>query len=188
MFNLCDIYALYTEEHRHYHNLEHITRMFMVARSAGMELTEAQIFAIWFHDAVYCVPTTEPGQNEHESAVLAGAYLSEWYDIEFCEKVETIIMDTRNHVPSMPESEVVIDLDLWDLADPRRYWTNLALIRREMLTGHTLEEFNTGRPKWLRGMYDRDRVFHSTYATPGMERRAKDHLGTELTDVYCAKL
>jgi predicted metal-dependent HD superfamily phosphohydrolase len=159
--------------------------MLMTAKRKGIDLSDVQVHAIWFHDIVYNVPTLEPGQNEHESAVMAGKILTEQGNTEeHCRIVEQIIMDTVNHVPTIPESQEVIDLDLWDLADPFKYWTNRVVIRSEFLTGVSEADFNQGRTKWLLGMLERKFIFCSRHATPRMDSRAKAHIRKELEDFY----
>ncbi|MFO7850380.1 MAG: hypothetical protein R6V67_10505, partial [Spirochaetia bacterium] len=65
---------LYSQEHRFYHNLEHINdclRLFDSLNESNRNLVQNPLsleLAIWFHDAVY---TPGNSKNEEESALLA---------------------------------------------------------------------------------------------------------------------
>lgn len=178
---LCEIYEMYTEPHRHYHNLNHIARMFQTAAEQKIELSEMQIWAIWFHDIIYEVGAND---NEERSAEVVGKRLeidhgSGIFFPKFVEEIKTIIRDTQDEVPTIEESKVVVDLDLWDLAAERRYWLNRDLIEKEMLTKCTMKEWKEGRAKWLGMMLDRDRIYWSEYADEAMERRARCNMEAE---------
>lgn len=98
---------LYQEEHRAYHNLEHIVSIFKYARKNKIELSKAQVMAIWFHDAIY---DPQAQDNEEKSAQLAEELLgSDYPDLAL---IKSIILDTKKHEASTPESEIVLDLDL----------------------------------------------------------------------------
>ena len=69
------LYKAYGEPHRKYHTFEHTLRMFQIAQQRGLVLTEAQVFAVWFHDVVYNTPVAALS-NERLSADVALLWLS----------------------------------------------------------------------------------------------------------------
>jgi len=103
--------------------------MFETAKYAKIKLTEAQILAIWFHDAIYDPQGTD---NEERSAAEAKARLAGRTTQETIDNVVTMIMDTKNHEASIPQSQVFLDLDLSILGSTRNsYAAYMQLIRRE---------------------------------------------------------
>lgn len=168
---LIELTRRYAEPHRHYHNLRHISDML----SKGLSLSDEQVIAIWFHDAIY-VPGSPT--NEADSARLAIEQISGW-DADRVHIVERIILDTRNHVPSTEESKRVIDLDLSILGEsPERYQSYVESIRKEF--GHVSEEdWIAGRGAWIEGMIGRDRIFWTPWGE-SLEETARANLMQEL--------
>lgn len=125
---LLDLTRRYCEGHRRYHALPHIAELLWLGRD--LQLTDEQVLAIWYHDVVYAVPSQT---NELDSAAHAKAQLTAagWAPDRVA-IVEQIVLDTRLHVPSIPESAPVLDLDLSPLAAPwDRFVQNTDAIRFE---------------------------------------------------------
>lgn len=119
----------YRQPFRHYHDLAHIAQMFEMAKYAKVNLTEAQILAIWFHDAIYDPQALD---NEDRSAEEARIRLKDQVSPETLDKVVRMIMDTKTHEASIPESQVFLDLDLSILGSHRQsYAAYIQLIRKE---------------------------------------------------------
>ncbi len=109
---LLDLTRRYCEPQRHYHTLEHIADMLF--RGRELELSDEQIYAIWYHDAIYDPRSTT---NEEDSAALAiDALRSIGWDAARTEHVARMILDTKTHTPTVPGSAEVIDLDLSSIA------------------------------------------------------------------------
>jgi predicted metal-dependent HD superfamily phosphohydrolase len=125
---LLDLTRRYCEPHRRYHNLEHVAELLW--RGRELPLSDEQVLAIWYHDAVYAVPGEN---NEADSAALAVSQLTQaGLEPARVAVVERIVLDTRNHLPSIPQSGLVIDLDLSPLAAPwERFLHNNHNIRAE---------------------------------------------------------
>lgn len=168
---LTQLTALYCEPHRHYHNLGHIAHMF----STRVPLTPNQVMAIWFHDAIY-----QPGEtdNEAKSAKLASDHIisnpANGLDAKI---VETIILDTRTHEPSIEESKLVLDLDLMILAGTApQYHRYQSQIRREYERIPD-DDYMKGREQFLRKMQSRLRLFH---VLTQFESNARENLRNEI--------
>ena len=69
---LMELTRRYTEPHRRYHDLRHIADM--LCKGEALKLSDEQVMAVWFHDAIYD-PTSKT--NEADSAVLAVEKLRE---------------------------------------------------------------------------------------------------------------
>jgi predicted metal-dependent HD superfamily phosphohydrolase len=104
--------ACYDAPYRRYHDRRHVLEMFEAAQARGVALTPAQALAVLFHDAIY-VPGC--GHNEAASAVLIETMVS-GVDASVTSLAARIVMDTRGHRASVPESRLVLDLDLYRLA------------------------------------------------------------------------
>lgn len=155
------LYKAYGEPHRKYHTFEHILRMFQIAQQRGLALTEAQVFAVWFHDVVYNIPVSGKS-NEALSVVTAYEWLfNSNHTIELAHEVANIILATEKVLePGAPEltdaAWQVVGLDLYDLGT-YRYWHNRDLIREEM--AHLSDEqWKEGRSKFLRMLLDKGTI------------------------------
>ena len=187
MIDLLDVQHRYMEPHRFYHNLIHVAKMFETAKLNNIPLSIEQELAIWYHDVIYQVKRGE-FSNEELSAryaiekifhYCANAHIENYKRDERIEKVATIIRDTENEIPTIEESKVVIDLDLWGLGT-YEYQKNSILIEKEFTTVMTIDEFKSGRKKWLQLFLARDTIFVSKYANDTLEYNAVEQLSNDL--------
>ncbi|MBK8975753.1 MAG: hypothetical protein IPM29_07490 [Planctomycetes bacterium] len=156
---LIDLTRRYCEPHRRYHTIEHIASMLWMGRE--LALSEEQLAAIWYHDAIYDVPATD---NEERSAELARTQLTAaGFGIERAATVARIVLDTARHLPSIPQSEAVIDLDLAPLAvPPERFDANAVALRIEYACVDDAT-FEQGRRRALQSLLDRPRIFWTPF-------------------------
>lgn len=155
---LLELTRRYQEPHRNYHSLEHIAAMLHAGRHWALD--DAQIAAIWFHDAIY---DPRAHDNEDRSAALAGERLrtAGWPAAEV-ERVQQIVLDTKHHRPSARGAAEVLDLDLMSLASPwPEFARNTARIREEY--AHVADaDFAAGRRAFFAAMLQRERLFWSS--------------------------
>ena len=168
---LLELSALYCQRDRHYHDLRHVADL--LAWGRAFPLDEIQIWAVWFHDAIYDASRRD---NEELSAQLAEARLPALgYDEAFVGEVARIVRDTASHVPTTERSKAVIDVDLAPLAISReRFLDNRARIRKEYAFACD-EEFKTGTAAFAQSMLDREQIFHTPWGTEH-EARARENL------------
>jgi predicted metal-dependent HD superfamily phosphohydrolase len=175
---LLDLTRRYCEPHRRYHGLEHPAHMLWLGRQHA--LTDEQIAAIWFHDAIY---DQHRQDNEERSAVLAREQLSAlgWPERSVA-LVERIVLDTKRHVPSIDESRGVVDLDLEPLSETWEIFQRNALhIRVEYL--HLDDEtFHGSRKRFLEAMLARERIYTTSWGSR-LESRAKRNLERALREL-----
>ncbi len=148
----------YQEPHRYYHIEHHIHRMVLSAEEQNQILTLPQAIAVMFHDAVYI-----PGysKNEERSVDIMNAVL---YNSTLVTKddlyvARDCIMSTVNHSPLCHEAELIIDLDLVELAT--NYDRNSQLIRNEFRPFYTPGEYRNGRIAFLTSMLNKKQLFYT---------------------------
>ena len=165
----------YCEPNRHYHTIEHIARMLFLGRE--LDLSDEQVLAIWFHDAVY---DSRSDTNEEDSAELADSMMSaaEFND-ESIELVKQIVLDTKIHQPSCPQAAAVIDLDLASLAVPwEEYERNRRNIRLEYdWVAHA--DYEAGLRSFLVSFLDRPRIYWTDWGA-NLEAPARSNLSRAL--------
>lgn len=148
------IKPFYDEPHRFYHNMDHIN--FMLYHGKHI-LDRAQYLAVLFHDIVYIAGDKD---NEINSIILM-KYLTS--GIESNEDINIacrIIADTVDHKPSIPESSLVIDLDMLAMGlDYELFKSNNDNIRKEY-PFITDTQYIEGRNKFLSSLLE-DKIFHS---------------------------
>ena len=154
--------------------------MFEFAKTNSIELTPEQVYAIWFHDAVYD-PMSKT--NEEDSADVFGKYVSTLKVFPYnMFKIRQIIWDTKKELPTIEESKIVIDLDLHRLADPEKVTADKYLIKDEFAPYMTEEEFILGRLNWVKEMLDgRKTIFVSDNSVfTKLEEKARSLLKIEV--------
>lgn len=184
---MLDIIEKYSEEHRHYHNFNHISQMLNNVKVYSLTESEKIILrlAILYHDYIYF-----PERKDNE-AKSANEFLLRLMNnkIEFDEDaigrnkvagaVNIMILDTINHEPTFYLSNILIDLDLWWLHDEGAYFSDKCLIRQEFEM-FSDKEFTEGRIKWIKSMLNKDRIFHTEYGINNFESSARKNLQKDL--------
>lgn len=168
--------AHYSEQHRSYHNLAHITYMLDELDASGVHSVDIEL-AIWFHDAIY---DPKKQDNELQSAEYFRAELGIHLDDKLSEDVFRLIIATD---PTRPRSEqadenLLIDIDLSILgAEPAAYNEYKNAIRSEY--SHVPEkEFNAGRIGILTHFLSRE--IYATECFKTRENQARDNISAEI--------
>jgi predicted metal-dependent HD superfamily phosphohydrolase len=174
--------AAYSEPHRYYHNLEHLSEMFRVAgRLSDFAGDRSAIqLAIWFHDAVY---DPKAKDNEERSAALAIELLQPLGVLEsVLDHVKAMILETA-HVDSDKvdaDTAVLLDADLAILsAEERRYARYAADIRQEYAW---VEEraYRDGRSRVLEGFLARSRICRTERMHRTADVAARENMRKEI--------
>lgn len=177
ILQLNELTKAYLEPHRKYHTLDHITRMFNTIRDYKLQVTEEQVVAIWYHDVIY---NPQSFVNEKMSALVMRNHFKNLESDESVSIIETIIHDTEKHIPTHPQSRLVIDLDLMGLADRfDQYMDTGKLIRMEYAHSSN-EQWKQGRRAFIEKFLNRDHIFHTGWGIERFERKAYDNLLREL--------
>lgn len=163
--------TLYTQPHRHYHNLNHINECLVELEnfhSKDFTYGDRRIVtrAIWYHDAVY---NPYSKNNEVESAMLIQP--NYWMDNN---EVRNAILATAKHMttqvikdkegkehPLPLATQVMLDIDLAGFGKPtQECLANGANIRKEYYKTND-REFAEGRLKFLRAIMQRESLYYT---------------------------
>lgn len=96
----------YDEEHRYYHNMEHIVDMVSIAKDLNI-LTDDLFLAIIFHDIIY---DPRLNDNEEKSAELFSKYFPKKNAKN--KLIKNAILETKTHKYTSELSKQLCDLDL----------------------------------------------------------------------------
>lgn len=176
MTHLHNLFDLYDQPHRYYHNFNHIVEMWRIL-AMHAKITSELYAAVLYHDAIY-----DPSRddNELQSALLYELHCDDMDDSPD-EKVIQMILDTKEHIPTIKESELLIDADLWILGSNIWIYAEYKKsIKKEYAPFFTEEEMIAGRTAFIENMLDRENIFY----TPDFQRcythTAKTNLDFEL--------
>lgn len=172
---------MYSEPHRHYHNLHHISdclawfdRYISLAHDPlAVEL------ALWFHDAVY---DTRAADNEERSARLAADWLDQAGAKKvLLESVSQLILATKSHDGSLhPDAPLVVDVDLSILGQPEpRFWEYERQIRMEY-DWVPKAIFSAKRTEILEGFLARKRLYQTDTFSQELETQARKNLSASI--------
>lgn len=173
--------ALYSEPHRHYHNLRHISDCLMeFDRLAALAREPLAVeLAIWFHDAVY---DPRAADNEARSAQLAREWLREAVaGPALVESVSQLVLATKAHGGTLhADAPLLVDIDLSILGQsPGRFWEYEKQIRREY-DWVPAAIFCRKRAEILEGFLERERIYLTDVVFQEREALARDNLRTSV--------
>jgi predicted metal-dependent HD superfamily phosphohydrolase len=170
--------ALYSEGHRHYHNLQHLSEClgeFDRIKDAAHDPSALE-FAIWFHDAIY---KPRASDNEERSADLAKESLRERGELS--DAVATLILATKTHIAtSHPDALLLIDIDLAILAQPRARFDEYEQQIRQEYAWVPKIIFKPKRAAILRGFLDRPRLYQTEFFFERYEQPARANIERSL--------
>jgi len=180
-----DVIREYNKPGRHYHNFDHILFMYLEAEQRSISLTDEQFLAIMFHDVIYV-----PGKEDNEvrsvefMRMCIGGSLSQEYD----EIITDIILSTKHHEPLHYQAQVVIDLDLINLASSWKVYKEI--VQKDRWEHHNLsdEEFKERRKKFLEKYIAKEKLFYSEFFSDNVELKAKRNLKMELEQIKKGRL
>ena len=174
--------AAYSEQHRHYHTLQHLRECLahydaaapLARRPAEVEL------ALWFHDAVY---DPQRQDNEVRSAEWARAsVLAAGCEEAVAQRVPALVLATQAHRDDAGDidTQLLLDIDLAILgASPARFAEYERQIRAEY--AHVDEaSFRAGRARVLQGFLARPAIYFTAPYREALEARARANLGQSL--------
>jgi predicted metal-dependent HD superfamily phosphohydrolase len=168
---LLELTRLYCEPHRRYHGLVHIAEMLETGRA--LDLDDDQVWAVWFHDAIY---DPRRPDNEARSAELAAERLRAiGWPADGIERVRRIVLDTCGHQASSEHSWKVLDLDLSPLAAPRARFEKNSRDLAEEYAHLDAQALREGRAKFAEGFLARERLFYTPWGER-LEAQARENL------------
>lgn len=179
------LFAKYSEKHRAYHNLWHISVLLagVAALQSDLADVESVQLAVWFHDAIY-----EPRKqtNEMESAAFAVESLSVLnFPTVKIKRVEKMILATEKHKAKGLDEDgrLFLDLDLSILsAAPAVYKKYAQAIRHEYSFVHE-ELYRKKRCEILRKFLQREKIFYTNKLEKLTESVARANIANEIEEL-----
>ena len=180
--NLC---RSYSEPHRHYHTLAHLTALFDCLEAHGEEIGDAPrvAFAAWYHDIVYDPRRTD---NEAKSAERAMKELDDLgADNTLRSHVVQLILATKDHTKGGRDydDDVFLDADLSILgSDEAAYRDYVKNVRAEY--AHIDEQaWKTGRSTFLKKTLNAPRIFRTGIFEGELAGQARKNIAWELAQL-----
>ncbi len=172
---------LYSERHRSYHTLNHVSHCLDEledARHLAEQPNEVEM-ALWFHDAIY---DPKAKDNEQKSAGLGRRIAKEAGLPEaFGQRVYDLVLATQHQgVPNGADARLLVDIDLSILGRPKdafdAYETN---IRKEyhFVPQH---QYRSARSAILRSFLKRPAIYSTDFFQHRYESRARANLERSL--------
>lgn len=176
----------YSEPHRAYHNLSHITALLRQADAERDHVTrpEAVELAIWFHDLVY---DTRAADNEQRSAACARQTLQAMdVDPSLTATVEACILATQGHEADstqVPDLPLFLDLDLAILGASEDIYRRYSQAIRTEYQWVAAAAYCFGRSEVLKRFLARPALFHTPAIASRLEAQARRNIERELQDL-----
>lgn len=171
----------YSQKHRSYHNTNHINAVLQQldqARDFADDFNAIEL-AVWFHDAIYNVFSSE---NELNSAIWASEFLQDnSAGKESSDRVYSLIMATlHNAAPESNDARIMVDIDLSILgSNPEDYNIFEKSIREEykLIPGFV---FKKKRKIILQGFLERENIYSHQYFHEKYEINARSNLANAI--------
>jgi predicted metal-dependent HD superfamily phosphohydrolase len=176
-----ELVAIYSQPHRHYHNLKHIRQVLDCideVRSQAQNLTSLQL-AAWFHDVVYNPSASE---NEENSIIYTHNLLQTLNLSIDLEKVKTIILLTKTHQYGGGDRDIqfFLDADLSILgSNPSEYQVYMAAVRCEY-DWVPEQEYCRKRKTILEKFLNRKKIYKTDYFYHKLEAQARENIEKEI--------
>ena len=177
----------YAEPHRKYHSTEHLQaclEQFARLRDQAERAHEVQV-ALWFHDAVYEITSTD---NELRSADWAKrAILEAGVGPDCAQRVYDLVMVTRHNVaPSSRDQQVLLDIDLSILGQSPAVFDAYERQISEEYAAVPLAQRRTRRRQILQQFLERPRIYHTDRFFACFEVLARDNLARSIRQLTAA--
>lgn len=178
-----ELNALYSESTRFYHDKTHVSECltnFQPYRRQAEHPAEIEV-AIWYHDAIY---DTKAPDNEEKSAELAERALSgAKVANDSIARIVDMILATKTHEVSTPDSELMVDIDLGILGTPAEVFERYDQNIRKEYHWVPLALYGPGRIKVLQSFLERDVIYHTKQIQSQYEAQARTNLANKLAQL-----
>jgi predicted metal-dependent HD superfamily phosphohydrolase len=180
--NLC---TSYSEPHRRYHSLTHLTALFDCLEKHGEEIGDPPriAFAAWYHDVVY-----DPRRSDNE-AKSAERAMKELDDLgasgELRSHVVQLILATKDHMGGGRDydDDIFLDADFAILgASEVDYRAYVAGVRAEYAHMND-EDWNKGRGAFLKRVAAAPRIFRTGIFEGEYAAQARVNIAWELEEM-----
>lgn len=179
---------LYKENHRVFHNEFHLnTGFYMLQRLLvnGEDVSDLQFAAWMFHDSIYSIESTENELNSANYFETLNQVENLGFSDDEVKIIKTIIMDTKSHIPSIDESKIILDVDMFILASKYEDFVEYRKkIKEEYSTHFSDEDIENGTKVFIETLLNQKTpIFHSDNFSD-FENTARKNLQQYLDDFY----
>ena len=174
-----DLLGRWAEPHRHYHSRTHLLGILEAIDLLAPEAPRSVRLAAWFHDAVY---RGVAGQDEADSAELAGSLLDGAVPAAELQEVQRLVRLTAGHQPEAddPAGALLCDADLAILGStPEAYARYLHAVRMDYAAVPDAD-FAAGRTAVVRRLLSLDPLYRLPAAQDLWLEQARINLNREL--------
>lgn len=177
---LSEVIRRYNENHRHYHNLTHVTRLLELYDDL-VQSDPDLLLAIFYHDVIY-----KPGssKNEEKSAAFARKSLGRLgVDPNRINHTCEMIMATADHLnpPADPLTRIFLDLDMSILGSPREEYQAYAEGVRKEYSWVPGSVFRKNRRKFLEKIHAAQSIYCTDLFHAKYEAAARANIEWELS-------
>lgn len=171
----------YSGRNRHYHNLDHLSRMLTHLESCRhlVDNWENILFALFYHDIVYQPAAKD---NEEKSAVEAEKSLAALgVPADRIERITHLILATKSHkVSTDHDVNLFTDADLAILGSSEAEYEQYRAAVRKEYSIYPGVLYNTGRGKVLQHFLDMQSIFKTDFFRSRLEAQARENIRREL--------
>lgn len=176
-----ELVSLYSEPHRHYHNLTHLAEClaeFDSARPLAKNPVALEL-AIWFHDGVY---DTHAADNEERSAELARQRITQaGGGAELGGAVAVLVLATKTHDPALhPDAPLLGDVDLSILGRRKERFEQYEAQIRQEYDWVPEWTFASKRSEILESFLARERIYATAPFFTKFEKQARENIGRSI--------
>jgi len=180
-----EIVYRYSEQHRHYHNLNHIAYLFSWCDKYidGIKYPAVVGFAIIYHDIIY---DTYRQDNEEQSAEIAEAHLTQLnINSKLIKNIREFILATKNHVieeDSLLKEDLAmfLDFDMAILASADDFYKSYREKIRQEYSKYSDDLYKAGRKLALQKMLEMPVIFNTTTFREIFEPVARENIKKEI--------
>jgi len=171
------LYDAYTEPHRRYHTIEHISAMLKHLELAVDRVRQPSLveLALWFHDAIYAPFSSN---NEADSAAWAVQFLKDNHasdkniDVVF----DLILATEHTSQASTHDQALLVDIDLSILGTPEDVFKQFEKDIRFEYKRVPYFLYKKKRKAVLQSFLDRDAIYQTTFFLDKFETRARHNI------------
>jgi len=180
-----EIVYRYSEQHRHYHNLNHIAYLFSWCDKYIDQIKHPAVvgFAIIYHDIIY---DTYRQDNEEQSAEIAEAHLTQLnISSKLIKNVREFILATKNHVMNEDfllneDLAMFLDFDMAILASVEDFYKSYSEKIRQEYSKYSDELYKAGRKLALQKVLEMPVIFNTTIFKETFEPVARQNIKKEI--------
>jgi len=181
------LFALYSLEHRRYHNMMHVEECLEELDWSLYQCTDpiACEMAVWYHDVVY-EPTSDQNERLSANKALFDCLRLGVTDEVFKDAVVRLILGTKHSSEAKGDAATVADIDLSILGKPWERFSEYERQIREEYSHVPDRDFAAGRTAILDGFLRRPSIYWTTHFRERYEKPARANIALSIRKLGAA--